>query len=181
MRIGIDIDDTITNTQAMIDLIALREERKIYDETKHWFYERYNCSKEEDEQFIRKYVEEFMASATVKDGAAHYIKKLHDEGHSIYIITARSDYYSPNVMDITLDYLAKNDIIYDKIIFKCISKNDICKENNIDLMIDDSIEHIKDIKNDGIDVIIMDNPYNRGVDGTRATTWKEVYEIINGR
>lgn len=182
MRIGIDIDDTITNTQDKIDEIALNKENiKVYDRTKHWFYDRFNCSEEEDEIFFHKYAKEIMGEANIKENASLYINKLHDLGHEIYIITARSNKYADNIMDITLDYLDKNEIKYDKIIFQSHNKADICKENNIDVMIDDSIEHINEITDIGIKVIIMDNEYNRGCNGVRAKDWEEVYNIIEGR
>ena len=182
MRIGIDIDDTITNTQEVIDEIAqTKESRKIYDRTKHWFTDRFNCTQEDDDKFFYKYATTFMAEATIKEGASEYINKLHDEGYEIYIITARSNKFAPDIMDITLDYLAKNEIKYDKIIFQSHNKADICRENNIDVMVDDSIEHIEEITNVGIKVIIMDNEYNRNSNGTRAKNWEEVYNLIESR
>lgn len=182
MRIGIDIDDTITNTQDKIDEIALEKENKqIYDRTKHWFYERFNTSADEDTLFFYKYAREIMGSADIKENASLYINKLHDLGHEIYIITARSNKFADNIMDITLDYLAKNEIKYDKIIFQSHNKADICRENNIDVMVDDSIEHIEEITNVGIKVIIMDNEYNRNSNGTRAKNWEEVYNLIESR
>lgn len=181
MRIGIDIDDTITNTQAKIDEIAKEiENLEIYDNSKHWFYERYNCSLEDDDKFLRKHVENFMSNASVKDGASLYINKLHDNGYEIYIITARSNHYSENVPDITKEYLDKNNIIYDKLLLNCHDKAKACKDYNIDIMIDDSIEHISDIENIGIKTIVMDNEYNQDIGSLRAHTWKDVYEIITG-
>lgn len=181
MRIGIDIDDTITNTQAKIDEIALKKENKtVYDRTKHWYYERFNTSDDEDSIFFHKYAREIMASADIKENASLYINRLHDEGHEIYIITARSNKFAPDIMDVTLDYLKKNDIKYDKIIFQSHDKASICKENDIDVMVDDSIEHINEITDIGIKVIIMDNEYNRNCNGTRAMNWEEVYNLIKG-
>ena len=105
MRIGIDIDDTITNTQDKIDEIAKNiEKMEIYDRSKHWFYERYNCSLEDYDKFLRKHIENFMNNVSIKKDANYYINKFHDEGNEIYIITFRSMCYSKNVPDITKEY-----------------------------------------------------------------------------
>ena len=181
MRIGIDIDDTITNTQDKIDEIAKNiENMEIYDRSKHWFYERYNCSLEVYDKFLRKHIENFMNNVSIKKDANYYINKLHDEGNEIYIITFRSMCYSKNVPDITKEYLNRYNIKYDKLIFNSKDKANICLENNIDIMVDDSTENILDIENIGVKTIVMDNEYNKDINTSRAYSWKDVYEIVVG-
>ena len=181
MRIGIDIDDTITNTQAKIDEIALRDGIKIHDRTKHWFYDRYNTTSEEDDLFFRKHIVEIMSSASIKEDASEYISKLKDDGHQIYIVTARSDYYDSTIPDVTIKYLEKNNIKYDEIILACRDKSLVCLENKIDILVDDSVENITNVEEVGIKTITIDNEYNKEIKTTRANNWKEVYEIISGR
>ena len=181
MRIGIDIDDTITNTQAKIDEIALKEGFKIYDRTKHWFYDRYNTTSEEDETFLKKYVVEIMTTETVKEGVSKYIDMLRNEGHEIYIVTARSSYYDPSIPDITVKYLKDNNINYDKIFLACRDKARICLDNKIDILVDDSIENIINVEEVGIKTITIDNEYNKDIKTTRAHNWEEVYNLITGR
>ena len=181
MRIGIDIDDTITNTQAKIDELALKDGFKIYDRTKHWFYDRYNQSMDVDEAFLRKHVIEMMKEATIKDGVSEYISKLKEDGHQIYIVTARSTYYDSTIPDITIEYLEKNNVKYDKIILACRDKAMVCLDNRIDILVDDSIENITNVEEVGIKTITLDNEYNKEIKTTRAKNWKEVYEIISGR
>lgn len=179
MRIGIDIDDTITNTLEKLDEIAkTKENLNIYDSSKHWFYERYNCSIEDEEKFLKKHFEEIISTATLKKDAAYYINKLYDEGNEIYFITSRSKRYSSNIPNITIEYLNKYNIKYTDIVFSCHNKADVCMKYNIDCFIDDSEEHIKEVSKINIKTIIIDNEYNKHVDFKRAHDWKEVYELI---
>ena len=181
MRIGIDIDDTITNTQAKIDELALKDGFKIYDRTKHWFYDRYNTTSKEDEEFLRKHVVEIMTTETIKEDSSKYINKLIDDGHEIFIVTARSGYYNENIPDITINYLKEHGIKYHDIILECRDKARVCLDNKIDILVDDSIENILNVEEVGIKTITIDNEYNREIKTTRASNWKEVYEIISGR
>ena len=66
-------------------------------------------------EILRKYIEPVFSSLTVKDGCVDTIKKLKEDGNTIYIITARSNRYSDNIYDLTVDYLNKNGIIYGAI------------------------------------------------------------------
>ena len=181
MRIGIDIDDTITNTQAKIDEIALKDGIKLYDRTKHWFYDRFNTTAKEDEVFFRKHIVEIMSNPTIKENASLYINKLYNEGNEIYIITARSGYYDPNVPDITIKYLKEHNIKYTSIFLACRDKARVCLDNKVDILVDDSVENITNVEEVGIKTIIIDNEYNKDVKTTRANNWEEVYKIITGR
>ena len=59
------------------------------------------------------------------------------------------------------------------------SKTEVCLENNISIMIDDSKRMCLDASNHGITTFIMDTPYNKDVDGIiRVHTWKEIYEKV---
>ena len=179
MIIGIDIDDTITNTQERLDEIAKEKENlNIYNRNKHWFHERYNRSLEEAEKFLTKHIEEIMSTVTLKKDVSHYINKLYDEGNKIYFITSRSYHYSANVPDITLEYLDKHNIKHTDIVFSCKNKADICMKYGIDVFIDDSEEHIKEVSDINIKTIIVDNEYNKHINSKRAFEWVDVYNLI---
>ncbi|MBR1376851.1 MAG: hypothetical protein IJ565_03455 [Bacilli bacterium] len=179
MRIGIDIDDTITNTIETMDNYA-----SIYDSSitirkdKYRIPDRYNWDQYKCEDFLKNYMEQIISNVSLKEDAVKYINKLHDEGNTIYFITARSDKYSPNVPNITLDYLKNIGIKYDSIITHSRFKDKECIDNNIDIMIDDSPRHAIECVKAGINFIIMDNDYNKDIDALRGHNWEEIYEII---
>ena len=82
-----------------------------------------------------------------------------------------------------LDNVKKYNIYYDKIFFvnakNSHSKTEVCLENNISIMIDDSKRLCLDMIKHGITTFIIDTPYNKDVDGSvRVHNWKEIYENI---
>ena len=85
-------------------------------------------------------------------------------GHTIYIISGRDNGEYTDPYNMTKNWLGKYDIVYDKLFlvdaYNSHSKTEICLENNIDIMIDDSKRMCTDIKKYGIRAFIMDTPYN---------------------
>lgn len=82
---------------------------------------------------------------------------------------------------IVLEWLKKNDILYDNIIFSPEDKLDICMENNIDLMIEDSPANINKISKK-IPVICYQAGYNELCNGEniiKCYSWYDIYAKIN--
>lgn len=103
----------------------------------------------------------------------------------IVIITGsdNGDYADP--WNITKNWLKQKEIKYDKLIITDAYKNNKhaktakCIENNIDIMIDDSIHNCMDCIENNITTLLMDTPYNRAEkDMIRVNNWEEVYEFI---
>ena len=114
-------------------------------------------------------------------------EKLKEE-NEIYIITARGSFlsHSADVMtieenrNIVLNWLKKNEIHYDKIIFSPEDKLDICRQNNIDLMIEDKPKNINTISSE-IPVICYHANYNEQCNGKniyRCYSWYDIYRKI---
>ena len=67
----------------------------------------------------------------------------------------------------TRKWLDDNLVKYDRLILTDAYKNDIhgktekCIENNIDIMVDDSVNICRDLKNTVVKALIMDTPYNK--------------------
>lgn len=83
----------------------------------------------------------------------------------------------------TSEWLEKYGIEYDKLIltnaYEYKEKADICLENNISIMIDDSVKILNEVNNSGIKALLMDTPYNRKSNSlTRVHNWKEIYNFI---
>lgn len=104
-------------------------------------------------------------------------------GHEIYIVTARGEERElfKGTQDFTLQYLKSNNIPYSKILFNCINKASICKENHIDLLIDDSIKHCEAVRNENIKSILFTSIVNKSLPTTveRVNNWLELEEKIN--
>ena len=190
MNIGIDIDGVLTNYEREVldygTKICIEEgwpieiDLRKYDET-----ETFNWNQERANKFWNKYIIKYFTETPVRKFAPEVIEKLRQDGHKIYLITARDDYGMPleyygKEQEITKVWLEKNNIKYDKLIFET-EKLEPCRENRIDVMIEDSPSNINELSK-YIKVIKFDCQYNKNVNNSNVTTaysWYHIYNIIN--
>jgi len=191
MRIGIDIDGVLTDIERfMIDhgtkfCFENKIEESItlgeYDDAK-----MFNCNEEYVIEFWRRNLIDYFENYPIRDFAKEIIEKLKEEGNEIYIITARDDYgvppeYIGKVREITKDWLDKNKIPYDKLIFTQESKLPYCIENYVEVMVEDSPDNIKEISSK-LPVICFNNYWNEKIKENkniiRAYSWYQVYRKL---
>jgi len=182
MRIGVDIDDTLTSLSEL-----------FYTEMQKWCIEREeidNCDKKvltknvyanikEYHSFWKEVMEEKVLNMECKDGAKLIIDKLLEEGHEIYLITARSNDYYDNYKENTVKWLKSKKINYTNIFFECTDKRKVLSELKIDVMIDDNKEVMDTVLDLNIKGIIMNTFFNSTYNKCdRAYTWYDVYCYI---
>ncbi|MBE5819632.1 MAG: hypothetical protein E7310_02235 [Clostridiales bacterium] len=193
MRIGIDIDGVLTDIeQFTIDYISkycvennieYNIGNKSYDYSK-----TFNISKEIEMNFWNTYLEDYAIYEKARPFASEIIKKLKEDGHEIYIITARwltnrDDDIGNKMREIVKNWLYENEISYDKLIFSKASKErktDEIIENKIDLMIEDSPSNINELSNI-VPVICYNAEYNKECIGEkiiRCYSWYDIYNKI---
>ena len=97
--------------------------------------------------------------------ATETIKKLKEDGNEIIIISGRNNGEYNNPYKLTEEWLAKYNIVYDKLIltnaYNKEEKANVCKENNIDIMIEDSTQTAVNIEKVGTKVLFMNTRYNK--------------------
>lgn len=184
MKIGIDVDNTITNT-----LPILKAYCRVYNEE---VIKRnlkmnengctpsnlYNWTPEEIKIFCNKYIEEIIMEAPIKENAQKVIEQIRNEGNEIHIITARSKPRFEDPYKTTQEFLDNNKFVYDKIVVNCPDKYKYCLENNIDLLIDDDPENIEPVSK-SIPVIVFEGIQNKECKGKniiKVNTWEEAYK-----
>lgn len=191
MIIGIDIDDTISDTyevmfnygQEYTANILNREPiiKELTNCNSHFYTKSiYNWTDEEEKRFFELYYEKIIKNVNPKTLALEYLQKLKDEENKIVLITAR---WQPEKFDLdvekeTKNWIEKNNIPYDKLIINAINKEDIAKRENIDVFIDDSFKNCEAVSNIGIKTYIMDTRANKGLkrdDIERVYSWPHVY------
>lgn len=183
MRIGIDVDDTITNTyECLVEKIA--EYYKVDGDElldRALTYDVFNNSEEFPcfSNFVEKYFDVLAPNFPIKDDAKEYLDKIYAEGNEIIFITARhiGEYTDPYAL--TFNYLIKNTIPFDKIIVGSLDKGRTCLEENIDLFIDDSIGNCNKVKNCGINILLFNSRFNKKSDLRRVYSWHEIYDLIH--
>ena len=175
MRIGIDLDDTISCTREEINYLFNEYliKNKLNEE---------EVSKDIIKNFYKNNFKNVLTNELVKDGASYYINEL-IKNNEIYIITARSNEfvnYEVDVEKLTYNWLNKNNIKYNKVIFNSYheGKKKACIDNKIELLIDNDIENINWVKSIGIKTILFDDSGKyTGIEC--ITNWEDLYNYIN--
>lgn len=191
MNIGIDIDGVLTDDDDYIldftSKYCYEHDLKGFDNANLYEYRKLNW----DENTINNYRKEFflnyIKNEPARKFASEVIKKLRDEGNKIFIISARyktaenGKINNENIRECTLDWLIKNNIEYDKIIFTKPPKTNEILENKIDIMIEDSPTTINELVK-VVKVLYYDTRYNRSIEHehiTRVYSWYDIYMKIN--
>jgi len=193
MNIGIDIDDTISETFETLLPYAqkytiedLKRESKVNIDgnlTNHFYIVHINeWNEQEAIEFWKKYYAEVLRKVNIKKFVADVISRLRKEGHKIYIITSRWDMEGDSVEEITKKWLEDNKVEYDGLFLNINDKLKCSKENNIDVFIDDSFNHCeKIVNNSDIKVYMMNSRVNEKLNHDkirRVFSWPEVYDLI---
>ncbi len=169
MKIGIDMDNTICFTNEKVreyENIFLKENNiNIYI----LWYDTYYAN-----EFLTKYLEKIYTEVEPKQDAITIINKLKEQGHKIYIITARTNNYVTDIYEIINNYCIKHNIKVDGIFINAGDKVDICIDNNIDIMIDDSFYKYDRLKSNNIKTILFDEYNEYPYIKKRILSWKEL-------
>lgn len=190
MRIGIDIDNCISNFDDTLLKEYLKHDKElrntgIINENPEYLRKgMFDWTEGEENSFYDANIENFARKLKPIEDSSYYIKRLKEDGHEIYIITGRNNGEYKDPYELTKEWLNKYDIIYDKLIFTNAydkhAKSEVCLENNIDLMIEDSTRISLDLINNGIKVYTMNTRYNQKEQTLdRVSKWKEIYERIS--
>ena len=187
MRIGIDLDDTITKTDEILFKYA-----KIYNEEEKILFninrEEWNLTKafgwneENIKEFFSKYLKSIYEKAEIKENAKEKINALKNDGNKIIIITARDTKSLNEVHEVCKDWLINNKVNVDKIVVDGEDKAQKCLENKIDIFIDDNVYNCESVyKNLKIPVLLMNSRYNKEYQNPnikRVYNWNEIYNEI---
>lgn len=108
-------------------------------------------------------------------GAPQVLRRLSAQGIRIRIITHRLfiKYFHRVAVQQTIDWLDGHDIPYWDLCFLA-DKAAV----GADLYIEDSPSNVEQLRADGHSTIVFTNSTNRHLDGPRADTWDQVYELV---
>lgn len=190
MRIGIDIDNTLTNVQEELNEAAYNYAIKLGKEidssvvsedinNNGSFYEKnFKFSYDELKYFLKEIMEEIVNNAEPRENAVKVIRNLRKEGHKIYIITARDNEFHDDPYILSKIWLDKNKIEYDRLIVNARKKAPVCKQEKIDLFIDDQLHNCINIMKEGIQAIRISDNKKQFEDIKSFDSWNEIYEYI---
>lgn len=192
MKIGIDIDNTLTEVQEKLNkaafeyAISLGKKIDNYDNPMEdiknngdTYRKKFQFTYEELKYFLKNIQENITNNAIPRENAKEVIDKLKKDRNEIYIITARDSEFHDDPYKLSKDWLDKNEIYYDKLIVNAREKSSVCEKEKIDLFIDDQLNNCLSVQNAGIQTImITDKTYNYDKI-KQLKDWNEIYNYIN--
>ena len=181
MNIAVDIDDTLLDFVRNYILFC-NEKYNINMQRED--FKTYSFDSEKINEF---YKTELFRKLSPFPNAAKVIDTL-GKKNNLVIITSRPDeLYSETIKQIVWNFPAAfSDVFfsinhYTKAENSGKTKAEICKEKEINLIIEDSLEYAKQCVEKGIDAILLDAPWNQNgiVEGvTRVDDWKKIGGIL---
>lgn len=133
---------------------------------------------EELKHFLGDIQEEITNNAIPRPGAVEAIKKLREEGHEIYIITARDNEFHEDPYMLSKNWLDNNSIEYDKLIVNVREKAPLCKNEKIDIFIDDQLNNCLEVSKEGIKTIRFTTDTTGYENMVNINSWDRVYQYI---
>ncbi len=183
MNIGIDIDDTITETSEFlmpyvaeyfsIDIDYLKKNNICYNNLPKEY-------REKEVEFGKSTFGKVLLDVKLKPNAKKTIDKLKEEGHKIVIITARDKTIYDDPFGFTAKQLEKLGIKYDKLVCS-FDKRQTCIDEKIEFFVDDCIENLNKVEHSVGKVLLFNSKTNMGEENhfTRVNSWEEIYQYIS--
>ena len=182
MNIGFDIDDTLTNGKFYAKKFY-EEYKKIsqrnLDEKKktHFVIKAYLSINRKLDEALHNFKQQFLKEMPISEDAKLVLEKLKQEGHTVFVITKR---FSNKPYKRSIKLLKDNDLPYDKLIINAGNKLQACKNNNIDLFIDNSVSICDNLNKNGVNAYLITTYFNKHKKtiSPRVNSLTEFLEIV---
>lgn len=180
MKIGIDIDGTITTPFYWLDFYNknLNKNMKPKDITTYDHHLSFGISLHAFNTFRNNHLEEIHDLALPRHEATLYVNRLFFEFQDIHIITAREE----KLERLTRKWLDKYKINYLSLHhLGSTEKLSTAIQLNLDVIIEDRLETALEMIKWQIPTILFNTPYNEGLEHPllyRVNTWAEAYAVI---
>lgn len=178
--LGVDLDGVCADhTQAFRQIVAdeLGVDPASLPEERSWGFEEWGLVDGDFERLHRIAVlqRRMFRDMPVVAGAPEALWRLSDAGIWIRIITHRLYVNWGHAIAVadTAEWLDRHRLPYRDICFLGAKP-----EVEADLYIDDAPHNVIALRDMGNEVIAFDQPYNRDLDGPRASSWDEVEELV---
>lgn len=186
MKIGLDIDGVIYDTEnafhykaELYDLLELHKNGTVNNE--FWAQSRYSWTDEQQEEFKRRYFINVSKTANLKVGAKEVIELLKKDSHELIIVTARGG-WKKEMQYVMEEKFNIDELSFDKYYWAIQDKVEICKNEQINIMIDDNPTICKEMVKNKIKTLyfrdvnrekLEENEYLKEVNN-----WGEIYRYI---
>ena len=188
MKIGIDVDGVLLDFEKgmlvqaeLYDMDIASGKGKIHSKP-YFVQNKYDWTDKEKEDFIKKNLGKVSEESCLMAGVKEILPRLQNQGHELIIISARGT-GNEEMIDIVTKKFDEAGVKFNKCFWKIKNKVEICKQENIDIMIDDSPTICENMIENEIKTI-----YFRGIRGynlpenpklIELNNWGEVYRFIS--
>ena len=187
MKIGIDLDgvvidsETTFRTYEEIFDIDILKGNNLINKKEPKFQARYNWTNEQEKEFIEKYFMTVSKESNLMSGFVGIYNLLKEQGHEFVVITARGGFIK-EMKDDAIRLLEENNIKFDKYYWNVEDKLEICKNEKVDIMIDDDWKIIKRLADNEVKTLyfrdtnlmkLEENEYIK-----EDNNWGEIYRYI---
>ena len=187
MRIGLDIDDTICNTNEILMKYAAKYNsehgnKPLLNPNTNNFSLVYGWSDDETYKFFRTYYLDALKEIVPKPNVKEILTKLINEGHEINFITVRNDRECGGEGEaerITKEWFKKYEIPYNNLYLDIKDKATFCVEHNIDIFMDDSEKTDRLVSEKGIVTLMAMNNFNLNFKENNITNIYSMEEFYN--
>ncbi|MEG1499556.1 MAG: hypothetical protein RR400_00580 [Clostridia bacterium] len=191
-----DLDDTICETDKFSEKYILRFFKennlpiKKIAENVRFAEQKFDWENGTALNWYKTYGDDMLLNFDFKTNALSTINNLYSMGHQIIIATARSTDWHTDPETATRKWLKNNGVNFDKIYFGRVDKDNICKDENADIFIDDDLAITQNVaaifkacnKQNG-KVFLMTTDYNKSFktpDGvTRVFDFNDFAQKVN--
>lgn len=190
MKIGLDLDgvvfDSETTFRTYEELFDIeRNQNKLIDRSEPKYQKRYSWNENEKKEF-EKYYLEVSQNSPLMPGFKKVYELLKKDDIELIVISSRGLGGDKNEMQCMEDdakrILEENDITFDKYYWKQADKLEVCKKENIDIMIDDDYNIITNLSNNNIKTLYFRDTnlkkLNENEYITEVNNWGDVYRVI---
>lgn len=188
MRIGIDIDNVLSNFNEVLLKDYINHDKELRNNgivnNNVYIRKMFDWSEDEEKEYYKENIERLANFFEPIKDCSEYIKKLKDSGNYICIISGRDNGEYSDPYNMTLKWLKKYNIEYDKLIltnaYNHQEKADICTKENIDIMVDDSINVCAKCSENHIKSLLFSTEYNQNETRfTRVNNWEEIFNYVS--
>ena len=187
MKIGIDLDGVVIDSETtfrtyeeIFDIDTVKGNNLINREEPK-FQARYNWTEEQKQEFIEKYFLTVSKESNLMSGFIGVYNLLKKQGHEFVVITARGGFVK-EMKDDAIRLLEENNITFDKYYWKIDDKLEVCKNENVDIMIDDDWRIIKNLAANNIKTLYFRDTnlvkLEENEDIEEVNNWGDIYRYI---
>jgi uncharacterized HAD superfamily protein len=180
LHLGFDIDGVIANFATPFTEIVNKKYGVALNPADIYTFDLsliLGIPKEERNQIITETLQQ--QNLPLNTGAKEILNRLHNEGHKIYLLTARF----PSLIELTNKWLNANEIPYKQLLLLNGGEKYLAKIDPLDLVVEDSLEEALLWSQKVPNVLLYNQPWNKTLNVKNLTKrvygWGQIYREVH--